>query len=131
MKTLSKSLILISSIFVLFASVASLTLYDNNISNVINLNPKNFDSQIIQNRSKNVISIVHFYKPEDGKSRSVKLEIEKFATDNDGMFKVGAINCKDFSEICEKQQIREFPTFKVFPPLPAPAYNYEVIIILI
>ena len=37
-------------------------LYDIKDSHVINLNPKNFDSQITANRAKNVISLVHFYK---------------------------------------------------------------------
>jgi len=44
-----------------FQSSHSLNLYDNNLSHVVNLNPKNFDQQIIQNRPKNVVSIVHFY----------------------------------------------------------------------
>ena len=45
----------------LIGVIRSLNLYDINVSNVVNLNPKNFESQIIQNRSKNVVSIVHFY----------------------------------------------------------------------
>jgi thiol-disulfide isomerase/thioredoxin len=110
-----------------FQSIVPLNLYDNNVSNVVNLNPKNFGDQIIQNRSKNIISIVHFYKLDDGKSRGIKLVFEKFAEENDGLFKVAAINCKEFTDICEKQEIREFPSFKVFPPLPAPAFIYEVI----
>jgi hypothetical protein len=45
------------------------------------------------------------------------------------MFKVAAINCKEFADICEKQEVREFPSFKVYPPLPAPVFIYEVYII--
>ena len=117
-------------IFILGSSlVFSLNLYDNNVSNVVNLNPKNFGDQIIQNRSKNIISIVHFYKLDDSKSRGFKLTFEKFAEENDGMFKVAAINCKEFADICEKQEVREFPSFKVYPPLPAPVFIYEVYII--
>ena len=116
-------------IYILLSTVFSLNLYDNNVSNVVNLNPKNFGDQIIQNRSKNIISIVHFYKLDDGKSRGLKLVFEKFAEDNDGLFKVAAINCKEFLDICEKQEVREFPSFKVYPPLPAPVFIYEVYII--
>jgi hypothetical protein len=100
-------------------------LYDNNNSNVINLNKKNFDTQITLNRSKNVISVVHYYKLDDGKSRGMKLEFEKLAADYDLMFKVAALNCKDFADMCEKQDVREFPTIKVYPPLPAPIMTYE------
>ena len=113
-------------IYILLSTVFSLNLYDNNVSNVVNLNPKNFGDQIIQNRSKNIISIVHFYKLDDGKSRGLKLVFEKFAEDNDGLFKVAAINCKEFLDICEKQEVREYPIFKVYPPLPAPTFIYEV-----
>lgn len=115
------------TIFIIFSSnVTCLNLYDNNVSNVVNLNPKNFGDQIIQNRSKNIISIIHFYKLDDGKSRGLKLTYEKFAEENDGLFKVAAINCKEFQDICEKQEVREFPSFKVYPPLPAPVFIYEV-----
>ena len=100
-------------------------LYDNNLSNVVNLNQKNFDTQITLNRSKNIVSIVHFYTMDDGKSSGYKLEFEKLASDYDLMFKVGAINCRDFKAICEKQEIKEYPTVKVYPPLPSPVWTYE------
>lgn len=38
------------------------TLYDLNNSGVMNLNAKNFYQQITLNRSKDVVSIVHYYK---------------------------------------------------------------------
>lgn len=120
----------------LFGIISTLNLYDNDVSNVVNLNPKNFDSQIIQNRSKNVISIVHFYSLDgilninlDGKSRGIKLEFEKFSSETDGLFKSGAVNCKQFKDICERYDAKEFPVFKIFPPLPSPVFIYEVIYI--
>lgn len=100
-------------------------LYDNNLSNVVNLNQKNFDTQITLNRSKNIVSLVHFYTMDDGKSKGYKTELEKLASEYDLMFKVGAINCKDFKAICEKQEIKEYPTIKIYPPLPAPVWLYE------
>jgi len=62
---------------------------------------------------------------DDGKSRGFKLELEKLALDYDLMFKVGAINCKEYRDICEKQEVSEFPTIKVYPPLPSPVWVYE------
>ena len=47
--------------FLFLGFTNSMNLYDNNISNVVNLNPKNFDQQIIKNRAINTVSIVHFY----------------------------------------------------------------------
>lgn len=128
MKNLGSAKYFFTLTILLFCSSAiySLSLYDNNLSNVVNLNPKNFGDQIIQNRSKNIVSIVHFYKLDDGKSRGMKLTYEKFAEENDGLFKVTAMNCKEFQDICEKQEVREYPTFKIYPPLPAPIFVYEV-----
>jgi hypothetical protein len=45
------------------------------------------------------------------------------------MFKTAALNCKEYKDLCEKEDIRgELPIFKVYPPLPAPAFIYEVIL---
>ena len=117
--------IFIYTVLAILAISSTKELYDNSNSNVINLNKKNFDTQIISNRNKKIVSIVHYYTPDDSKSTGYKQEFEKLALEYDGMFKVGAMNCKEFRDICEKQEIREFPTFKVYPPLPAPVMNYE------
>lgn len=122
----SQKLFCLVIVFLTFLSgFKSATLYDNNNSNVVNLNPKNFETQITLNRSKNIVSVVHFYKLDDGKSRGFKLELEKLAADYDLMFKVGAVNCKEFNDICEKHEVKEFPTLKVYPPLPTPVFTYE------
>ena len=106
------------------------TLYDLNNSSVMNLNAKNFHNQITSNRSKNIVSIIHFYKPGDGKSRGLKISFEKFATEYNGMYKVTALNCQLFMDICEKNEVKEFPSFKVYPPIPAPIMDYEVSLLL-
>ena len=54
-------------------------LYDAGRSSLINLNTKNFDTQITNNR-KEGISLIHFYSPNDGKSNELKevfYEIDK------------------------------------------------------
>jgi thioredoxin-like negative regulator of GroEL len=106
-------------------AVYSKDLYSNTLSNVINLNKKNFDTQITSNRAKNVVSLVHYYTPNDGKSQDYKTEIEKLSVEYDGMFKITAMNCQEFKDFCEKASVREFPTLKVYPPLPAPTFDYE------
>lgn len=133
MKYMNSIIIVVICITLSPTLISCYNLYDNNNSNVVNLNKKNFNSQIIDNRAKNIVSLVHYYSPDgilyfklDGKSRGVKLELEKFASDNDGMFKVGALNCKDFKDICEKEGVKEYPIYKIYPPLPAPLFNYEV-----
>jgi hypothetical protein len=41
------------------------------------------------------------------------------------MFKVAALNCDDFADICEKNDVRAYPSFKVYPPVPTPIFDYE------
>ena len=125
-----KTLFLLASIFLAIIAIQliesrDISIYDDKVSLVTNLNTKNFNSQITANRSKNLVSLVHFYKPSDGKSKDYVSEYDKFATDFDGMIKVAALNCVQFKELCEKEEISEYPTFKVYPPLPAPVMLYE------
>ena len=101
------------------------TLYDEKVSLVNNLNAKNFNSQITTNRSKNLISIVHYYTLSDGKSNEYVENFDKFSTEFDGMFKVAAMNCAQYKDVCEKQEVTTTPVFKVYPQLPAPVMNYE------
>jgi thioredoxin-like negative regulator of GroEL len=101
------------------------TLYDEKNSLVTNLNSKNFNSQITTNRSKNLISIVHYYTLSDGKSNDYVQSFDKFASEFDGMFKVAAMNCAQYKDVCEKQEVTNTPVFKVYPLLPAPVMNYE------
>ena len=55
-------------------------------------------------------------------SKKHKGQYEKFSIENKGMFRIGAINCADFKAMCDKEDITEFPTYKVYPPLPVPAF---------
>lgn len=76
------------------------------------------------NRAKG-ISIVQFYKPKDQEAISVKPEYEKFANENRGLLRIGAIDCEEFSKICTKEKITKFPSYRVFPPYPVPTIDYE------
>ena len=41
------------------------------------------------------------------------------------MFKLAGLNCKKYKDLCSKQGVTEFPTYKIYPPLPAPPMKYE------
>ena len=93
-------------------------LYDS-YSSVSKLNNMNFAKRITNNRKKG-ISIVHFYKENDAYSVDYKQEYENFAKNNKGMYEMGAVNCDTNSDICSKEGVTEFPTFKIYPPHPIP-----------
>ena len=116
------SLVILSSFI---TSKKEVTLYDDKVSLVSNLNGKNFNSQVTANRSKNLISIVHYYTLSDGKSQDYVIPFDKLSTDFDGMFKVAAMNCAQYKDVCEKQGVATTPVFKVYPLLPAPVMDYE------
>ena len=50
----------------------------------------------------------------------------QFSTDNKGIFRIGAVDCDDQPKICEKEKVNSYPTFKVYPPFPAPVFDVEV-----
>ena len=41
------------------------------------------------------------------------------------MFRILSIDCDEFSSICGKENINKYPTFRVYPPYPAPVQDYE------
>ena len=100
-------------------------LYDTTKSTLINLNPMNFDTQITNIRNKQIISFIHFYSPDDGKSNQLKDVFIELDKENSGMFKLAGLNCKKYKDLCSKQGVTEYPTYKIYPPLPAPPMKYE------
>ena len=73
-------------------------LYDAGRSTLINLNPMNFDTQITNNRNKDIISFIHFYSPDDGKSNQLKDVFIELDKEYSGMFKLAGLNCKKDKE---------------------------------
>ena len=117
--------IFIFSIFTIISSKHDGELYDAGRSTLINLNPMNFDTQITNNRNKQIISFIHFYSPDDGKSHQLKDVFIELDKEYSGMFKLAGLNCKKFKDLCSKEGVTEFPTYKIYPPLPAPPMKYE------
>ena len=99
-------------------------LYDAGRSTLINLNPMNFDTQITNNRNKDIISFIHFYSPNDGKSNQLKEVFIELDKEYSGMFKLAGLNCKKYKDLCSKEGVTDFPTYKIYPPLPAPPMKY-------
>jgi thioredoxin-like negative regulator of GroEL len=80
----------------------------------------NFEKQVTKNRDKG-ISIVHFYKRDDGRSKDeIQPEYNAFASENKGIFRIGSLNCKDFKELCDKEGVTDLPTIRIYPTFPAP-----------
>ena len=63
---------------------------------------------------------------EDGKSNEIVPEYAKFATDNKGIFRIGAIDCKEWAAICQKEKVTEFPTVRMYPPFPMPTQDIDL-----
>jgi len=64
---------------------------------------------------------------DDGKSESeIKEQLMKFADENKGIFRVGAMDCGAWEQICKKEGVKEFPTIKVYPPFPVPISDLDV-----
>jgi len=38
------------------------------------------------------------------------------------MIRIGSVDCKAFRTICDKEDIKEYPSYKVYPPTPMPAF---------
>ncbi len=43
------------------------------------------------------------------------------------MLRIGAIDCDEFSQICEKEKISQFPTYRIYPPFPVPIQDHVAI----
>lgn len=61
----------------------------------------------------------------DGKSKNMSKDFKSFATENKGIFRIGAVDCDDQSNICSKEKVTTFPTFRVYPPFPIPTFDVD------
>ena len=120
-----KQFLIFSFLFIYTFQIHKGELYDAGRSGLINLNPMNFDTQITNNRNKEMIAFVHFYSPDDGKSEQLKNLFIELDKEYGGMFKLAGLNCKMYSELCAKQNVKDYPSYMIYPPLPAPVMKYE------
>ena len=120
-KTLGASLLGLS---LLGGEALAEPLYNPQKSSVMNLNPKNFEKQVTQNREKG-ISVVQYYKKSNAETSRDKGQYEKFAIEQKKMLRIGAVDCEEFSQICDKEGVTEFPTYRIYPPFPVPTQDLK------
>ncbi|XP_043460949.1 protein disulfide-isomerase A6 homolog [Leptopilina heterotoma] len=84
-------------------------MYSN--TDVVELNPTNFKSQVL---GSNGIYVVEFYAPWCGHCQQLEPEYKKAATALKDILKVGAVNADDHKSLAEQYGIRGFPTIKIF-----------------
>lgn len=98
-------------------------IYDFSTSAVTQLNPNNFDKQVTKSRDR-LASVVHFYKDSDSRSQTIAGALNALAVSWQGAFVVGAVDCRTHTVTCEREDVSETPTVKVYPPFPMPVQEY-------
>ncbi|XP_061742379.1 protein disulfide-isomerase A6-like [Nerophis ophidion] len=78
---------------------------------VIELNPSNFNKEVIQSDS---LWLVEFYAPWCGHCQSLTPDWKKAATALKGIVKVGAVDADQHKSLGGQYGVRGFPTIKVF-----------------
>lgn len=114
----------IQHVFLLLLVCALAEVYEKTNPNVFFLNSQNFDKHVTKKRDKHV-SIVHFYRERDGKSKEWAEEINELAKDWQGVYNIAVVNCGANEGLCESQEVKTTPTIKVYPPFPAPIQIYD------
>lgn len=41
------------------------------------------------------------------------------------MFRMGSVDCNEFTALCSKEAISKYPTWKIYPPYPVPAFEFS------
>ncbi|KAI4463820.1 protein disulfide-isomerase a6 [Holotrichia oblita] len=90
--------------------VETFALYPSS-SDVILLNPNNFDSLVVNNDD---VWIVEFFASWCGHCQQLVPEYQKAATALKGVVKVGAINADEHKDFGKRFDVRGFPTIKIF-----------------
>lgn len=99
---------LLGALICLVSSVGAL--YPSS-SDVVELNPANFDRLVIQS---DALWIVEFYAPWCGHCQQFVPEFSKAATALKGVIKVGAVNADEHKSLSSQYGVRGFPTVKIF-----------------
>jgi len=85
----------------------------------------NFNDQISKIRqTTNYVSLVHFYKYTDGKSLEFAPAFDSWTNEYRGVFRICAVDCDTYADLCRKEDITEFPTIKLYAPIPIPPTKY-------
>lgn len=108
-------------LIMLVATCACENLYSNTKFAVITVTSKNFESQVTAKRNIGHVVLAHFYKSNDGRSNMFRDEFNAEAIKNKGIFHFVGIDCETDTSLCSKEDVRQFPAIRVYPPVPIPA----------
>ena len=69
------------------------------------------------------VSLLTCLFPPDARSKSDQGQFEKFGIEHNEMLRIGSVECNEWSNICSKEGITEYPTYRVYPPSPIPSID--------
>lgn len=110
----------IGLLLMLLTAVACNNLYKDTKYAVATVTANNFESQVTNKRNKGLVVIAHFYKTDDGRSNTYREEFNEEAKKSKGIFTFIGIDCDSNFALCNKENIRDFPSIRVYPPVPIP-----------
>eukprot|EP00667_Euglena_gracilis_P009911 EG_transcript_10069 len=82
-------------------------------SDVIELSSTNFATEVLSSKDP---WLVEFFAPWCGHCKNLAPEWAKAASELKGTMKLGAVDCTQHQDTCNKYDVRGFPTIKFFPP---------------
>ncbi|XP_051912610.1 putative protein disulfide-isomerase DDB_G0275025 [Hippocampus zosterae] len=89
----------------LWSTGLSKAIYDHHLSSIIQVTPANFENQINKIRqTTHYVNVVQFYKQSG-------VVLTRW---------VAAVDCEEYEALCAKQNIKEYPSFVIYPPMPMP-----------
>lgn len=103
--------------------------YADHNSNVIALSQRNWGNIVKKGITNKQIYVVHFFKSESGGDNQSYQFSENFETQSEkskGLFNFAGVDCETDSKLCTEEGITSFPTVKIYPPIPIPAFVPEV-----
>ena len=66
-----------------------------------------------------------FFCNTEENSKQDQGQFEKFGIEQKKMLRIGAVDCEEFGQICDKEGVTEFPTYRVYPPFPVPHQDHK------
>lgn len=61
----------------------------------------------------------------DGESKGFASKYDEFTNEYKGIFRIASCDCEEAEKICQKESVTKYPTFRVYPPYPVPAVDFE------
>ncbi|KAJ2959631.1 hypothetical protein NQZ79_g4932 [Umbelopsis isabellina] len=101
---------MVKSSFILAAAASAFLTFVQAKSDVVDLDAKSFDKHV----QKEDLTLVEFFAPWCGHCKALAPEWEKAATELSGTVKLAKVDCTVEQDICTGQDVKGYPTIKVF-----------------